>query len=115
MKDYRNIMSLQSKYKTLKVYEKVVGEFKNPSALVLKRKFYGLIQNASPSNTFNNGKETSSVSAVLFCSDKEVFKASDIIENVNGIKYKVSNSDLQYNGVTGIVGHHSEYNLTYYG
>lgn len=106
-------MSLQSKYKTLKVYEKSDGNFKTATGSTFKRTFKGLIQNAAPTNTFTNGKDTSSVNAVLFCSSNEKFTSKDLIENVNGVRYKIANSDLQENGVTGIVGHHSEYNLTY--
>lgn len=106
-------MSLQSKYKTLKVYEKSDGSFSTSAGTVFKRTFKGLIQNAAPFNTFNNGKATSSADAVLFCGEKEKFTTKELIENINGIKYKIANSDLQVNGVTGIVGHHSEYNLTY--
>lgn len=107
-------MSITSKYKTLSIYEYSEGNFSTADSFTLKSTFQGLIQNAAPSNTFNNAKDTSSVSAVLFCGINEVFESTDIIQNVNGARYKIANSDLQYNGVTGIRGHHSEYNLTYF-
>lgn len=107
-------MSLQSKYKTLKIYEKVTSTSASvPNSYKLIRTFKGLIQNAPPSTTYNNGQSTSTVNAILFCNPKETFATKDLIENINGVRYKIANSDLQANGVTGIAGHHAEYNLAY--
>lgn len=109
-------MSLADKYKTLKVYNSTTGSFSTPAGTNLNRNFQGLIQKSASSNSFNNGKDTSSTSSVLFCSNKEIFTSKDIIEDANGVRYKISNSDAQTDGVTGIepkAGQHAEYNLTY--
>jgi len=109
-------MSLADKYKTLKVYNSTTGSFSTPSGTVLNRTFQGLIQKSASSNSFNNGKDTASFSVILFCSNEEIFTSKDIIEDVNGDRYKIPNSKPQENGVTGIkpqAGQHAEYNLTY--
>lgn len=108
-------MSLKAKYKTLNIYTYMAGSFSIPAGYALNRSFKGLIQATSPSNTFNNGKDTASVETVLFCSNKEVFTSKDIIDN-GGVRYKIANSTTQTDGVCGLSpkqGQHAEYNLTY--
>ena len=89
------------------------GGFGVPSEYIKVRDFMGLVQVPSNSNTFNNSKDTSSVSGVLFCSIKEKFEPKDIIED-NGQRYIISGQNTQNNGVSGITpraGQHAEYRL----
>lgn len=89
------------------------GGFGIPSGYKVVGSFKGLVQAPSNSNTFNNGKDTSSVAGVLFCPVTVKFESKDIIED-NGIKYIISGQNTQPNGVTGIKpqrGQHAEYRL----
>src|SRR5574344_1465446 len=109
-------VGIEKFYKTLSIYTYSEGDFETPAGFTLNRTFKGLIQAPSPSNTFNNAKDTLIVNAVLFCSHKEVFTSTDIIDNA-GVKYKIANSETQKDGVCGITpkkSQHAEYNLTYY-
>jgi hypothetical protein len=111
-------MSISKLYKTLSIYTYSEGDFETPAGYgdTPTRTFKGLIQAPSPSNTFNNAKDTLIVNAVLFCSHKEVFTSTDIIDN-DGVKYKIANSETQKDGVCGLTpkkSQHAEYNLTYY-
>jgi hypothetical protein len=110
-------MSLQSKYKTINKYTFTEGYFSTPAGYTLAGTFEGLIQSPKPNSTFNNGKSTINIDAVLFCDKKEVFTDTDIIKYADGnAKYKIGNSDTQTDGVCGLEpkkGQHSEYVLTY--
>lgn len=89
------------------------GGFGIPSGYKVVGSFNGLVQAPSNSNTFNNGKDTSSVAGVLFCPITVKFESKDIIED-NGIKYIISGQNTQPNGVTEIKpqrGQHAEYRL----
>lgn len=89
------------------------GGFGVPSGYEVVGSFMGLVQVPSNNNTFNNGKDTSSVSGVLFCPITVKFEPKDIIED-NGQKYIISGQNTQSNGVTGITpkaGQHAEYRL----
>jgi hypothetical protein len=89
------------------------GGFGEPSGYEIAGTFKGLVQTPSNSNTFNNGKDTSSVAGVLFCPITVKFESKDIIED-NGQKYIISGQNTQNNGVTGITpkaGQHAEYRL----
>lgn len=89
------------------------GGFGIPSGYKVVGSFKGLVQAPSNANTFNNGKDTSSVAGVLFCPVTVKFESKDIIED-NGIKYIISGQNTQPNGVTGIKpqrGQHAEYRL----
>jgi len=108
-------MSLTSNYKTINRYTYSEGSFSTPAGYTLVGTFKGLIQAPKPNSTFNNGKSTMNVDAILFCSEKEVFTATDIIE-YKGVAYKIGNSNTQTDGVTGITprkGQHAEYSLMY--
>lgn len=108
-------MSLQSRYKWINIVRFVKGEFSAPSRYDVVGKFKGLIQVPSNSNTFNNGKDTSNVVGVLFCSNKQTFESKDLIES-NGKRYKIAGSNTQIDGVCGlepIAGQHAEYQLEY--
>ena len=89
------------------------GGFGVPSGYKVIGDFQGLVQVPSNSNTFNNGKDTSSVAGVLFCPISVKFESKDIIED-NGQKYIISGQNTQSNGVAGItpkMGQHAEYRL----
>lgn len=89
------------------------GGFGVPSGYKVIGDFQGLVQVPSNSNTFNNGKDTSSVAGVLFCPVNVKFESKDIIED-NGLKYIVSGQNTQVSGVAGITpkaGQHAEYRL----
>lgn len=104
---------IEKYYKSINLYRFNKGGFGVPSGYQLVKSFKGLIQTPSNGNTFNNGKDTSSVSGVLFCSNKETFESKDIVE-YNGQKYIVSGQNTQTDGVTGITpkkGQHAEYRL----
>ena len=108
-------MSLQSKYKIINKYIKTGGSFSTPAGYTLAGTFKGLIQAPRPNTTFNNGKDTINVDAILFCSEKETFTSTDIVE-YKGVKYKIGNSNTQTDGVTGITPkreNHAEYSLLY--
>lgn len=106
-------MSIDRYYYKIKLYRYKKGGFDIPSGYEFIKTFDGLVQTPSNSNSFNNFKDTSSVSGILFCSKKEVFQAKDIIED-NGQKYIISGQNTQVNGVAGIQpkrGQHAEYRL----
>lgn len=102
-------------YRQLEVQEYSDGDFATPAGYQHKRYFRGLIQAPSSSNTFLNGKDTSTVDAVLFCDKAETFESKDIIVD-GSTKYKISPTPAQTNGITGIKprrGQHTEYNLQF--
>lgn len=104
---------IEKYYKTINILRYQQGGFGVPSGYKTAGTFKGLIQAPSNSNTFNNGKDTSSIAGVLFCSNKVKFESKDIIE-YNGNKYIISGQNTQSDGVTGIKpkrGQHAEYNL----
>lgn len=106
-------MSIERYYHKISVLRFDKGGFGVPSEYVKVRDFMGLVQVPSNSNTFNNSKDTSSVSGVLFCSIKEKFEPKDLIED-NGQRYIISGQNTQNNGVAGITprrGQHAEYRL----
>ena len=100
-------------YKTISLYRYKKGGFDTKSGYELEGTFQGLIQSPSNSKTFNNGKDTSNVSGILFCSNHIKFEEKDIVE-YNGQKFIISGQNTQTDGVTGIIpkqGQHSEYSL----
>lgn len=100
-------------YQTINILEYQEGNFETPAKYKKAGSFKGLIQTPSNRNTFNNSKDTSSVSGVLFCSNKIQFEPRTIIEQ-NGNKFVISGQGTQLNGVTGIKpkrGQHAQYNL----
>lgn len=104
---------IEKYYKTLNILRYQKGGFGVPSGYQVAGTFKGLIQVPSNSNTFNNGKDTSSVAGVLFCPITVKFESKDIIED-NGLKYIISGQNTQNNGVAGItpkMGQHAEYRL----
>lgn len=104
---------IEKYYKTLNILRYQKGGFGVPSGYQVAGTFKGLIQVPSNSNTFNNGKDTSSVAGVLFCPISVKFESKDIIED-NGQKYIISGQNTQNNGVAGITpmrGQHAEYRL----
>lgn len=106
-------MSIERYYKTINIERFNKGGFGVPSGYQIIGSFKGLIQAPANSNTFNNGKETSSVSGVLFCSPSVKFEEKDIVE-YNGQKFIISGQNTQTDGVTGIMpkrGQHAEYRL----
>lgn len=108
-------MSLKSRYKTINLYRYSEGYFNIPAGYNLESTFKGFIQPSRGNKVFNNGKETVSVDAVLFCDVEQEFEAKDIVE-YKGAKYKIAGSNIQADGITGIVpknGQHAEYNLVY--
>lgn len=104
---------IEKYYKTINILRYHQGGFGVPSGYKFFNDFKGLIQAPSNSNTFNNGKDTSSVAGVLFCSNKVKFESKDIIE-YKGDKYIILGQNTQSDGVTVIKpkrGQHAEYNL----
>lgn len=104
---------IEKYYKTLNILRYQKGGFGVPSGYEIAGTFKGLIQVPSNSNMFNNGKDTSSVTGVLFCSNKVKFEPKDIIE-YNGQKYIIAGQNTQNDGVTGITpkaSQHAEYRL----
>ncbi len=104
---------IEKYYKTINIQRYQKGGFGVPSGYKTVGSFKGLIQAPSNSNTFNNGKDTSSVSGVLFCSIKVKFESKDVIE-YKGNKYIISGQNTQFDGVAGVIpkrGQHAEYNL----
>lgn len=104
---------IEKYYHKINILRYQKGGFGVPSGYQVVETFKGLIQVPSNSNTFNNGKDTSSVAGVLFCSNQVKFESKDIIED-NGQKYIISGQNTQNNGVAGITpkrGQHAEYRL----
>lgn len=104
---------IEKYYKTLNILRYQQGGFGTPSGFQNVGTFKGLVQVPSNSNTFNNGKDTSSVAGVLFCPITVKFESKDIIED-NGQKYIISGQNTQNSGVAGITpkrGQHAEYRL----
>lgn len=100
-------------YQTINILEYQEGSFETPASYQVVGTFKGLIQTPSNRNTFNNSKDTSSVSGVLFCSEKLQFEPKTIIE-YKGNKFVISGQQTQIDGVTGIKpkrGQHAQYNL----
>lgn len=100
-------------YTPINILEFQEGNFETPASYTVKGSFMGLIQTPSNNSTFNNSKDTSNVSGVLFCSHKIQFEPKTIIEQ-NGNKFIISGQQTQPNGVTGITpqkGQHAEYRL----
>lgn len=106
-------MGIEKYYKKINLYRFNKGGFAIPAGYSYIGTFDGLIQTSSNTNAFNNGKDTSSVSGVLFCSNKVKFENKDIVE-YNGQKYIISGQNTQTDGVAGITpkrGQHAEYRL----
>lgn len=106
-------MSLERYYHKINILRFDKGGFGVPSGYKIADDFQGLVQVPSNSNTFNNGKDTSSVAGVLFCPVNVKFESKDIIED-NGQKYIISGNNTQSSGVAGITpkrGQHAEYRL----
>jgi len=106
-------MSLEKYYHKIYILRFDKGGFGVPSGYKVIGDFQGLVQVPSNSNTFNNGKDTSSVAGVLFCPVNVKFESKDIIED-NGLKYIISGQNTQVSGVAGITpkrGQHAEYRL----
>ena len=106
-------MGIEKYYNTINIQRFNKGGFGVPSGYEVVGNFKGLIQAPSNSNTFNNGKDTSSVSGVLFYSNKVKFEEKEIVE-YNGAKYIISGQNTQTDGVAGIRpkrGQHAEYSL----
>ena len=104
---------IEKHYKTINIQEYVEGDFDNPGGYQTVGSFKGLIQAPSNYNTFNNGKDISTVAGVLFCPITVHFKNKTIIE-YKGQKYIISGQNTQVDGVTGIEpkqGQHAEYTL----
>ncbi len=102
-------------YKDIHVYKYTKGTFETPAEYTLDRTIKGLVQSPSNVKTFNNGKDTTSISGVLFTSIDEKFDEKDLIES-NGVRYKIAGAGSQPVGVTGITpvrSQHAEYNLVY--
>lgn len=102
-------------YSQINILEYQEGSFGEPAKYTVKGTFKGLIQTPSNSQTFNNSKDTSNVSGVLFCSVNEKFEPKTIIEQ-DGNKFIISGQGTQTNGVSGITparGQHAEYNLVW--
>lgn len=103
-------------YKTLEKYTFSEGaSFSSPSSYILDSTFEGLIQVPSNNNTFLSGKDTSSISGILFCDTSVSLSSKDIVKDpVSGLKYIISGQGSQPNGVSGVTpqsGQHSEYTL----
>lgn len=104
---------IEKYYNSINIYRFKEGDFDTPSGYELAGTFKGLIQSPSNYNTYNNGKDTSTVSGVLFCSNKVKFEEKDIIE-YQGQKFIIAGQNTQVNGITGIQpkqGQHAEYTL----
>ena len=85
-------------YTPINILEYQEGSFDEPAQYTIKGTFNGLIQTPSNNHTFNNSKDTSNVSGVLFCSVKEHFEPKTIIEQ-NGNKFIIAGQGTQANGV----------------
>lgn len=106
-------MGIEKYYQKINIQRYQQGGFGVPSGYQVVGSFDGLIQVPSNANTFNNGKDTSSVSGVLFCPASVKFESKDIIE-FKGQKYIISGQNTQTDGVSGIQpkrGQHAEYRL----
>lgn len=108
-------MSLKARYQTLSRVTFTEADEFTPSVEV-KTTFKGFIQPPRNGNSFINGKDTSTIDALLFTDIKTVLSEGDLIEDTNGIRYILSGAGSQPLGVTGIKpkrGQHSEYSLVF--
>ncbi len=108
-------MSLKARYKTISILELKPAYFDKPEQWATKSTFKGLIQPATGSKVYSNGKDTTNVDALLFCDISEKFEETDILE-FKGVKYRIAGAPVKPDGVTGIEpirGQHAEYNLVY--
>lgn len=111
-------MSLKGKYRKLYIVtvNESIDPFTGTGGGEVKTSFMGLIQAPSNANTFINGKDSTSISGILFTSIKTQLKEKDLIEDPkDGTRYIVAVGG-QGNGVTGIKpkrGQHAEYSLVF--
>lgn len=108
-------MSLKARYKTITILEEKEPYFGHPGGWSIKRTFKGLIQPSEGSKTFNNGKDTTNVNALLFCDINEKFEEKDVLEYKDA-RYKIGGAPVKPDGITGITpkrGQHAEYYLVY--
>ncbi len=108
-------MGIEKYYHTINIlrYSESDDDFSSPASYQVVGSFKGLVQVPSNSNIYNNGKDTSSVSGVLFCPVSVAFGSKDIIED-NGRRYIIAGQNTQPTGVSGIKpkrGLHAEYRL----
>ena len=106
-------MSLKGYYTDIVVYRFTEGDFGVPSGYNASHVIKGIIQAPSNSNTFNNGKDTSSIDGVLFADVGVDLQEKDKVALTNGKRYIVSGAGSQVQGVTGIKAHHVEYKLRF--
>lgn len=108
-------MSLKSKYKKITILELKPAYFDEPEQWTTKGTFKGLIQPSTGSKVYSNGKDTTSVDALLFCDVSVKFGETDILE-FKGVRYKIAGAPVKPDGITGVEpkrGQHAEYNLVY--
>lgn len=106
---------IEKYYQDVDVYKYSDGDFSIMAGYQYDRTIKGLVQTPNNSKTYNNGKDTSSVTGTLYCSINEEFEEKDIID-FKGIRYKIAGATTQPLGVCGITpqrGQHAQYSLIY--
>jgi hypothetical protein len=93
--------SIRSRRNDLGLYRKVSGGLGQADTLTLIRTFKGRIDKGGSDTAFVDGKIQSSLSVILFCSVDEVFESNDLIQDIDGQRYVVSEGE-QPDGVSGI-------------
>lgn len=106
-------MSLKSKYSTVNVYRFSDGGWDSVSGYTLSHTIKGIIQTPAPKNSFNNGKDTSSIVGVLFTGVGSDLQEKDKVSYPDGQSFIVAGVGSQTKGVTGIKSHHAEYGLEF--
>jgi len=109
---------LSRRYKKLDIYRFSSGSLGVASGYNKALDIKGLIQAPSNNSTFRNGKETSNVDGILFCSvtDGQKLQARDKVQDVNGTRYIISGAKSQPNGISGLTpkkGQHCEFSLSF--
>lgn len=92
---------IRNRRNTLSLYRMTKVQTGVPSTEALVRTFEGRIDPSATTTGFNDGKQTTITSPVLFVDIDESFESGDLIADTNGQRYVVANGE-QPNGVSGI-------------
>jgi hypothetical protein len=93
--------SIRNRRNDLKLYRKTAGSLGQAGTKALVRTFKGRIDKGTSDTVFVDGKIQSSLASILFCSVDEVFESNDLIQDIDGQRYVVSEGE-QPDGVSGI-------------
>jgi len=113
-------LSLSSHYRKFELHRYSEGaDFATPAGFDYVCSFKGLVQVPSNSNTFRNGKDTSTVGGILYCPlamNSKIKEGDKVKDTLSGQFYIVSGAGSQPLGVAGLspaAGQHCEFNVDF--